>query len=289
VATTPSFELVGRGREHARLVDFAALLREGPAALLIRGEPGIGKTTLWREGVVVAEGEGVRVLVARCAEAEMPIPLGAVSDLLDPVFPEIADELVEPQRLALAAALGIEKASGRPDRLTLLRVLVATFRALSEEAPLLLAIDDVQWLDPASVRLLSFAVRRISEEPIGVLATLRGAADEPDPLGLADAFEPGAITELAVGPLGIGHLQRLLRRRFDVRFPRSTVSAVHTASGGNPMFALEFARAAGREPADLQAQLPVPSSLEELINGHVKALPAETPDDQLARERAWRS
>jgi AAA ATPase domain len=277
VAVTPSFELVGRGREQARLADFAARLREGPSAVLIRGEPGIGKTMLWREGVDVAQREGARVLVSRCAEAEMPIPLGAVSDLLDPVFAEVSDELPEPQRRALSAALGIEtNTGGRPDRLTLLRGLVSALRALAADAPVLLAIDDVQWLDPASARVLSFAVRRIEEEPVGVLTTLRGGPDAQDPLGLANAFQPEAFAGLTVGPLGIGHLQRLLRQRFDVRLPRSTVSAVHTASGGNPMFALEFARASEREPAELQAQLRVPSSLEELISDRVNTLPEHT-------------
>ena len=141
---------------------------------------------------------------------------------------------------------------------------------------MLLAIDDVQWLDPASTRVLSFAVRRIGEEPIGVLATLRGAADEPDPLGLADAFQPEAFAELTVGPLPMQHLQTLLRQRFTVRLPRSKVSAVHAASRGNPMFALEFARAVEREPADLQAQLPVPASLQEVVAERVRALPQDT-------------
>ena len=276
MAVTPSFELVGRSRELARLADFAAGLPDGPAALLIRGEPGIGKTILWREGVAAAEREGVRILVSRCTEAEMPVPLGAMSDLLDPVFEEIADELVEPQRRALAGALGMETATGTPDRLTLLRGVAAAFRALAANAPLLLAIDDAQWLDPASARVLSFAARRLGDEPIGVLETVRGTAEVPDPLGLSDALEPGAFTELAVGPLGIGHLQQLLRRRFDVRLPRSKVAAVHDASHGNPMFALEFARAAEREPADLRAQLPVPSSLQELVSGRVNALPEPT-------------
>ncbi len=274
---TPTFELVGRSREQARLVDLAARLREGPAAVLLRGEPGIGKTILWREGISASQDEGIRVLVARCAEAEMPIPLGAVSDLLDPVFADVADALAEPQRRALSAVLGIDtNGGGRPDRLTLMRALVSAFRALASDAPLLLAIDDVQWLDPASTRVLSFAVRRFGEEPIGVLATLRSAADEPDPLGLADAFPPGAFSEISVGPLGIGHLQQLLRRRFDVRLPRSKVAAVHAASRGNPMFALEFARAVEREPADLQAQLPVPASLQELVDERVRALPQDT-------------
>ena len=277
MAIAPSFELVGRDRELGRLVDFVTQLGNGPAALLVRGEPGIGKTVLWRAGLAVAEDAEVRVLVARCAEAEMPIPLGAVSDLLDSVFDEISDELVEPQRRALAAALGVETATNeRSDRLTLLRALVAALRALASPMPLLLAVDDVQWLDPASARVLSFAVRRIGDERIGVLATLRGDVEVRDPLGLADAFQPGAFGEITVGPLRIGHLQRLLHQRFDIRLPRSTVSAVHTASRGNPMFALEFARAAEREPAELRAQLPVPSSLEELVSERVKGLPAET-------------
>ena len=149
-------------------------------------------------------------------------------------------------------------------------------RALAGDAPLLLAIDDVQWLDPASARVLSFAVRRIGEEPIGVLATLRGAADEPDPLGLVAAFQPGAFAEITVGPLPVGHLQALLRQRFTERMPRSKVAAVHTASRGNPMFALEFARAAERENVDPQAPLPVPSSLQELVSERVGALPEHT-------------
>ena len=81
----------------------------------------------------------------------MPVPLGAVSDLLDPAFAEVSDELAPPQRRALSAALGIETdTDGRSDRLTLLRAVVAALRALASDAPLLLAIDDVQWLDPAS-------------------------------------------------------------------------------------------------------------------------------------------
>jgi predicted ATPase len=248
VAGTPSFELVGRDGERAKLVDFVGRLSEGPSALLIRGEPGIGKTILWREGIADAQREGVRVLVSRCAEAEMPIPLGAVSDLLDPVFDDVADELAEAQRYALSTALGIESdPRGRPDRLALMRAVVSALRAFASDAPFLLAIDDVQWLDPASARVLSFAVRRVDEEPIGILATLRGGADEPDPLALADALGPGAFAELTVGSLGLQSLQQLLRQRFDVRLPRSKVAALHAASGGNPMFALEFARSVERE------------------------------------------
>jgi DNA-binding CsgD family transcriptional regulator len=272
VATTPSLELVGRDDELAFLTDFVRRLGERPGAVLVRGEPGIGKTALWREAIAIAEREGVRVLAARCAEAEMPIPLGTVTDLLDPVFPKIADALAEPQRHVLSAALGLETdGRGRPDRLALPRALVAAFRALAEAAPVLVAVDDVQWLDPASARTLAFAARRTGDAPIGALATLRGGPDERDPLGLADAFE-GRFSELALGPLTPDALQRLVRERFDVRIPRSELAAVHAASGGNPMFALEFARAARLHGADWRA-LPMPSSLQELVGDRIRALP----------------
>jgi DNA-binding NarL/FixJ family response regulator len=231
---------------------------------------------LWREAVAVARGERVRVLVSRCAEAEMPIPLGAVSDLLDAGFEEIEDEIAEPQRRALAAALGIETHSrGRPDRVALPRALAAAFRALAAEAPLLIAIDDVQWLDAASARVLAFAARRLGEAPIGVLATVRGGPEAPERLGLADAFEPGSLEEVVLGPLSLEAMRPLVRQRFAVRMPRSKLAAVHAASGGNPMFALEFARAAERDGVDLQA-LPMPASLQELVRDRARTLPQST-------------
>ena len=277
MGTIPSFELVGRAQELARLGEFVERLRARSGAVLVRGEPGIGKTVLWREAVAAAEREGFRVLVARCAEAEMPIPLGAVSDLLDPAFEEVADALAEPQRRALATALGIATdARGRPDRLALPRALVAAFRALAAEAPLLVAVDDVQWLDAASARVLAFASRRTGGAPIGVLATLRGGPEEREPLGLADAFDPGAFAEIPLAPLSFGAMQHLVRGRFGLRIPRSKLAAVHAASGGNPMFALEFARVAEREDAKLRAQLPVPSSLQELVRERIRSFPERT-------------
>jgi DNA-binding NarL/FixJ family response regulator len=277
MGTIPRFELVGRADESARVAAFVEALRERPGALLIRGEPGIGKTVLWREGVAAAERAGVRVLAARCAEAEMPIPLGAVADLLDPVYAEIESALAEPQRLALAAALGLATdATDAPDRLTLPRALVSAFRILGDRAPLLVAVDDVQWLDAASLRVLAFALRRTGEARIGVLTTLRGGPAEREPLTLADAFGLDGYVELDVGPLSLGALLHLVRVRFDVPLARSKLAAIHAASGGNPMFALEFARVAEREDADIRARLPVPSSLQELVQERIAALPERT-------------
>ena len=103
---------------------------------------------------------------------------------------------------------------------------------------LLLAIDDVQWLDPASANALSFALRRLDREPIGILLARRGEA----PAALEPAL-PGAVERLSVGPLSVGAIQGLIRDRLGLRFPRPTLLRLHDASGGNPFFALELARA----------------------------------------------
>ena len=188
VATSPSFELVGRGKEQARLVEFAARLPERPGALPHTRRAG------HRQDDAVARGHR-RLLRTRgyaCSSRgarRRRCPFRWERSRICSILPssEVSDALAPP-----AATRSRRRAGHRdrprtcaPDRLTLLRALVAALRALAGDAPLLLAIDDVQWKDPASARVLSFAVRRIGEEPIGVLATLRGAADEPDPLGRA--------------------------------------------------------------------------------------------------------
>ena len=154
---------------------FVERLPDGMRAVLVRGEPGFGKTMIWREAALAAETAGVRVFATRCAEAELPIALGGLCDLIEPAFGEIADELAEPQRRAIAAALGVEDAAPVvPDSLTLPRAVVAVLRLLAARTPVLLAIDDVQWLDVASRRVLAFALRRSGALPIGALVTLRG-------------------------------------------------------------------------------------------------------------------
>jgi DNA-binding CsgD family transcriptional regulator/tetratricopeptide (TPR) repeat protein len=275
VAAAPAFGLVGREGELDQLRAFARRLHAGPGAVLVRGDPGIGKTLLWRVAVAAAAEEGIRALVARCASPELPIPLGTVADLVEPVFDEVSGVLPDPQRRALAAALAIDDDGSRPDRLALPRALAATLRVLATDAPLLLAIDDVQWLDASSARVLAFALRRAGGARIGVLATLRGSPEEPEPLGLGDAFEPGAFAEVVLGPLSTGALQRLIRLRFDVRLPRPTMAAVHAASGGNPMFALEFSRTLKGEDQHARGPLPVPATLRELVRERVERLPAD--------------
>jgi predicted ATPase len=264
-----SVELIGRDTELAQVESFAELAATNGAALAIVGSAGIGKTALWRAGVAIAHERGLRVLETRCVEVEMPIPLGHLADLIGDVLDEI--ELPEPQRAALAVGLGLEapEQGFTPDWLALARATLSVLTVLAGRSPLVVAVDDAQWLDPASSRVLTYALRRVAGIPVGVLMTVRTDAETADPLALADA---GGFEALRVGPLSIGGLQHLVRTRLGVHLPRATLARIHEASGGNPMFALEFARLADDGPR-APTPLAVPRTLEDVVAARLERLP----------------
>ena len=265
-------ELVGRDAEVRAADTFAAAMREGRSALVFGGAAGIGKSSVWRAATGAVEATGVRVLTTRASEVEMPIPLGHLADLLGEALPELERRLPEPQRAALAIGLGIESAPGvQPDWLALARATLALLTILAAEQPTVLAIDDVQWLDPATRRVLAYALRRAGAH-VGVLATVRDDSGVLDPLALADAIEPSRFFRIQLAPLSSGALQRVLRTRLGVYAPRPTLARIHEASGGNPMFAIEFARLLGPTVGQT-GPLAVPRSLEEVVAERVTRLP----------------
>jgi DNA-binding CsgD family transcriptional regulator len=272
VTVGTNVELVGREAELAQLSRLADLTA-GSRGVVIRGEAGIGKTALWRAALDAAERAAVRVLATRCAEAEMPIAFGGLADLLEEAFDDVSQDLPAPQREALGVAIGMVAPDDHSYGIALPRALLAALRLLARRAPVLVAVDDVQWLDPPSRRVLAFAARRLGDEPIGLLATHRG--DDPDPLELARALEEPRFDEIRLGPLTIGALNLLVRSRLGVRIPRPVLARVHEASGGNPMFALEFARAFSGPGAVPPGPLPIPTSLEELVHERVARHPPE--------------
>ena len=266
VAATP--ELVGRERELSLVDDFVRRLADGPAALVVAGEVGIGKTAFWRAVVERAETAGIYVLSTRCAEREMPLAFGGLADLVDPVLDGVAEQLPEFQRRALAVAVGREPPSlDPPEALALQRAFRACLRVLAERSPVLVAIDDVQWLDPASRRVLAFAARRLDDVPVGILVTER--AEATDPLDLDSALRD-RLQHVQLGALSLGALHNIVRSRLGVRIPRPTFARVYQTSAGNPLYALEFARSW----ADPAARRSVPASLEELVRERIDALPA---------------
>jgi predicted ATPase len=141
--------LLGRDVELALLHAFLERRPEdGAAALLLEGEPGIGKTAMWRAATEAARERGLRVLRARPAEAERTLSFAALADLLGDAH-EVIEQLPAVQRRPLAVALLLEETDGpTPDRRAIGVALLTALRMLAEERPLLLGIDDAQWIDP---------------------------------------------------------------------------------------------------------------------------------------------
>ena len=244
---SPASEVVGRESELAAIHDFLDGVPAGPAALLVVGEPGIGKTTLWNEGVAAAGERGRRILSCRPVEAEIALPFAALGDLLERVPGDVLARLPEPQREALEIAL--LRAETKPGPLHGRAVgvgVLGAIRALAEDVPVVVAIDDVQWLDSPSADALAFAARRLRDEPVGFLLARRADARDDAPLPLESALDPTRVTRLSVGPLDLQSLDRLLRSQLDRQFLRPALVELQRVSGGNPFFALELGRALHR-------------------------------------------
>jgi DNA-binding CsgD family transcriptional regulator len=179
-----------------------------------------------------------------------------------------------PRRHALEVALLLAEPDERADPRTLPVAVRSALLALAEDAPVLLAVDDVQWLDPSSAAALAFAVRRLEGEPVRVLLARR-VEEGVEPPELERAL-PGERTErVGVGPLSLGATQRLLQERLGRAFPRPVLVRVHEASGGNPFYAQELARALPGD-VDPTRPLPVPVTLEGLVRARLAGLPEET-------------
>ena len=271
----PLDTIVGRDAELEALTRFLDALRGSRGGLVLEGEAGIGKTVLWLEAVRMAETRGYRVLVARPAESEAQLPYAALADLVGGVFDETRALIPVPQERRLAVALLRAEPDEAVDERTIGTALVSIFAALEGEDPVLVAVDDVQWLDAASERALAFALRR-SRSGLGVLLTRRAGSRERLPLGLDAAFPEERIERLVPGPLKLAALHHLIARRLGAAPGRPALTRISAASGGNPFFALELARALAREGGDRAHSdpLPVPQSLQELVAVRVSGLSA---------------
>src|SRR5438876_3471388 len=180
--------MTGRERELAAAGAFRDGLAEGAAALVFEGEAGIGKTTLWAATIARAEQRGFRVLSARPAEAEARLSYAALADLLSSLEEDAFRGLPDPQRRAIDAAL--LRADTRGERVNQRAVSAAVaslLLACAGRCPVVVAVDDVQWLDSPSARVLAYAVRRLDSAPAGVLVSVRSDGEATDPLALERA------------------------------------------------------------------------------------------------------
>ncbi|MGI9161661.1 MAG: AAA family ATPase [Mycobacterium sp.] len=258
--------VVGRDAELgliSRLLDNA---RDSSAALIIDGEPGIGKTTLCRAAAEKAALAGFAVLTTSGAAAEVSLAWAAFSDLVAPIDSSVRAGLSPLHQQTLQAVQAGEPGGGE-------RLVAAAFgaalRQMSQISPVLIVIDDAQWLDETSRRALGFAVRRLTG-PVAVLAAYRGAGPRGQDRSWVNPPDPQALTQLTMGPMPLEDLSAVIAQRAGEFPARPVLQHIYAVSDGNPFYALELARFldAGNDRTSL------PPTLTELVRERVGAVDA---------------
>src|SRR4051795_8437936 len=170
MAAIRGFGFLGRTSECQRLDGMLAQARDGQSAgLVIRGEPGIGKTALLR--YAARQASGLRIAQIEGVQAEMELPFAGIHRLCAPLFAGL-EVLAEPQQNALRVALGVSSGDA-PDRFLVALAVLSLLCATAGKRPLLCLVDDAQWLDAASVQALGFVARRLLAEPVAMMFSLR--------------------------------------------------------------------------------------------------------------------
>jgi len=249
-----------------------------PSALLIEGEPGIGKTTLWLETVELARDSGFRVLSARAAAAESVLAYTALADLLDGVPASAWADLPEPQRYAVDQVLMRAEDGTATDQRAVAAAFLSVLAYLTDDGALLLAIDDLQWIDPSSMHVVAFAARRLSG-PVGILGSVRTNGDGGGAAWL-QMPRPDAVSRVRLNPLGIHDLHEAVSARLRRPFSRPTMGRIHEMSGGNPFYAIELARAIAERAPGVETSLP--RTLADVVRTRLSGLDSDVHDALLA-------
>jgi DNA-binding CsgD family transcriptional regulator len=246
---TESPGLVGREEE---LSAVASALAAG-LHVLLEGEAGIGKTAVWEAALAAVGGT---VLACRPTAPEADLAYAALGDLVGPAFGDLASALPPPQRRALEVALLLaEPGPAPPEPRAIGLAVVALVSVLAEGGPVVVAVDDAQWVDAPSAQVLAFALRRM---PATALVAARP--------GTESLVESVCVP---LRPLSVGALHRLLRERLELSLPRPALVRLHEVCGGNPFYALELARVLGRDGATGPGPL-----VADVVRARIESLPA---------------
>ncbi|MDY6999439.1 MAG: LuxR C-terminal-related transcriptional regulator [Actinomycetota bacterium] len=268
----------GRAAESRSVARFLDRARTQPSALFIDGEAGIGKTTLWLAALQRARESGFTVLSAQGAPTESVLAHGALADLIGEVDAEVWSSLPAPQRAALQGVAGHrEIGGGGEDARAVSAGFLSLVHALAARSPVLVAVDDIPWVDRSTRDVLAFAVRRVTG-PVGVLVTERTRPDTASASSWLRLLRPESVQTLTMGPLSLGSLHSVLSGRLGRSFPRPTMSRIAEVSGGNPFYALELGRALGNDPQGPA----LPGTLAELVSARIGSLPAQVLECLLA-------
>jgi DNA-binding CsgD family transcriptional regulator len=245
--------LVGRELECARIDALLSDARAGQSgAIVVRGEPGIGKTALLE--YAATQGNGLRVLRTEGVESESELPFAALHELSRPILGEV-DRLPEPQRSALRGALALGPVQP-VERFAVHAATLGLLAAAAAKGPVLCLIDDAQWLDIDSAQALAFACRRLGAEGIVMLVAERTGAARP--------FDAADLPELNVQALDRASSLAVLKRSETPLAAELTERVVALASG-NPLGLLEIPRSLRAAVADGHAFIEGPLPVGERV------------------------
>jgi DNA-binding CsgD family transcriptional regulator len=251
-------DLVERERELDALTALLDGLAAGSArTALIEGPAGIGKTRLLSALKDGAGERGVRVLNARGSELEREFPFGVVRQLFEPALREAPNrtELFEGAAEIAGSVFGApgEELGGSDASFAVLHGLYWLTLDLAGEEPLLIAVDDIQWCDRPSLRLLAYLVRRLEGQPLLIAATLRSAEPGTDTALLAEIAGDPLTDRILPGPLSRAALPALIERRLGGLPDDAFAAACHEATGGNPLLLDELLKGLAAEGVEPRA------------------------------------
>ena len=259
--------LLGRAGERGALDRLLENVRGGQSAVLvIRGEPGVGKTALLH--YCARQASGFRVARIAGVESEMELPFAGLHQLCAPMLDRLA-ALPEPQQAALGVALGLSSGPA-PDRFLVALAALHLLAEIAAERPLLCFVDDVQWLDDASRQVLGFVARRLLAESVALVFAARAPTDERELVGLP---------ELALGGLADADARALLATVIPTGLDDGSRNRLVAETHGNPLAILELPRglAATQLPGGLgllEAEA-LPRRIEESFLRQLDALPED--------------
>jgi DNA-binding CsgD family transcriptional regulator/KaiC/GvpD/RAD55 family RecA-like ATPase len=282
--------IAGRTAEIGILDDFLADPLAEPRSVLIEGAPGIGKTTLLRGLLDLAHERGYAVAVCQPTRSEVELSYAALVGLLGDLGLEAISTLHAPQARVLRTIMRLEETAEPVDPLSLSLATVAAVRAVASARPLLVAVDDAQWLDQPTARTLAFLVRRLAGSCTRIALVRSLGAGPPSRIGdrstandevvdwpaeLARALPEGHHDTILLGPVGASDLSRILRRVLGWAPAWPRVVRIAELSRGNPLHALELTRAFGAVRSSDGLEGPLPDSVLELARSRIGGLPDE--------------
>ena len=260
--------LLGRRSEQAVLDAVVAAVRAGESqALVVRGDPGVGKSALLE--YVAERAAGCRIVHAIGVESEMELAFAGLHQLCAPLLDRL-ERLPGPQRDALATAFGLQ-AGEAPDRFLVSLAALSLLGDAAEERPLVCLVDDAQWLDRASAQVLAFVARRVLAESVALVFASREPTDDGELSG---------VPQLVIEGLGYDDARALLRSAVVGPLDDRVGDRIIAETAGNPLALLELPR--GRNPAELAGGFglprpgPLSARIEQSFARRVERMPEPT-------------